>query len=476
MLSEKEEQQIEKERPTKDPMDNMEYKNFMKKDYEKGLISNPELCETNKNNYLYSNTDFHPFSFLTGHHKWGYDYYRKYLTSPSPTLLTKEEWTLKPDLSKAGILGGFLIDDCRGLVLVDPFIKKKFSGLLKDLFSALLTVAMGKKVSLKVKLFEPKSVLHRITDYWSLLPKLITPTYSNTMTPLERMKNIMAFAVGGLYIPTKQLKPFNPLICETFEGEFQDDIYGTKIYAEQISNYPTVSRFYAINSELKLHGYVDLSVKTESFGTKCNFNTKGHVNLEYIKLGEKITYIFPTIKMLKLTSEEGRSSYWQNCLVIIDLKNNLKGVVRLGKNPKVIHEVEGYIIEFPFPKDYKLDYNTEQNFGNNYKITDQTYKVLATCSGSWLEKLTFDDKKYWDIDRDIPSWIRPVDYPLPSDGRYREDIIWLYRAFYTFKDENERLMYEGLAQNWKLMVEKLQREEREMKARKNSKRRFFGWI
>lgn len=457
--------------------ENIEYKKFMKLDYEKGLIANPELCEKFTNNFIYSNTDFHPFSFLTGHHKWGYDYYRKFLTSPAPTLLTKEEWIMKPDLSKEGILGDFLIDDSRGLVLIDPFIKKKFSGLLKDLLSALLTIAMGKKVSLKVKLFEPKSVLQRVTDYWSLLPKLITPTYSSTMTPLERMKNIMAFAIGGLYIPTKQLKPFNPLICETFEGEFQDDEYHTKMYVEQISNYPTVSRFYGINSELKLHGYVDLSVKTEGFGTKCVFNTKGFVNLEYRNINENIKYIFPTVRMLKLTSEEGRSSFWQNCLVMVDVKNKLKGVVKLGKNPRKIHEIEGYILEYEFPENYVMEYQAEQNFGNTYKTENGPYKVLTTCSGSWLDKVYFEDKKYWDIDTDIPSWIRPVDYPLPSDGRYREDIIWLYRAFYTFKTENERLQYEGLAQNWKLMVEKLQREEREMKARQKIKRRrLFGWI
>ena len=93
------------------------------------------------------------------------------------------------------------------------------------------------------------------------------------------------------------------------------------------------------------------------------------------------------------------------------------------------------------------------------------------------DKFYFEDKKYWDIDTMEPNWIRPIDYPLPSDGRYREDIIWLYRAFYCYHDEAQRMMYEGLAQNWKLMVEKLQREEREMKARKKAKRRgFFGWI
>ena len=85
--------------------------------------------------------------------------------------------------------------------------------------------------------------------------------------------------------------------------------------------------------------------------------------------------------------------------------------------------------------------------------------------------MKFGDKVYWDIDKIIPNWIRPVDNPIPSDGRYREDSIWLFRSFYLSSDDEEAQLYENLGQEWKLMVEKLQREEREMKARKNKKKK-----
>ena len=61
-----------------------------------------------------------------------------------------------------------------------------------------------------------------------------------------------------------------------------------------------------------------------------------------------------------------------------------------------------------------------------------------------------------------------------------EKISYGYIArFILRKNEEERVMYENLAQNWKLMIEKLQREERELKARRNAKPRrkyLFGWI
>jgi hypothetical protein len=454
--------------------------NFFIKAYERGSVPDAEFTEKDNNPYAFSKTQFHPFSYLLGQKRTGFDYYNPTtLTSPSPTMIPVDDWLKEPDLTKDSVLKGLELDNSRGLILVDKEITKKFSGLVRELLAQLLSVAMGKKVSLKVRLFEPQSFLQRMTNYWAFFPRFITPSYDAKMSAIERMKHAMAFGVSGLYVPTQQLKPFNPLISETFEGEFLNDKYNTKIYLEQISNYPTVSRFYAINPEMKMHGYLDIAVHTEGLGTKMSFLTKGEVNLEYLQLGEKITYIFPTVRMLKITSEEGRSTYWYNSMVFIDIKNKLKGIIRLGYNWNCIQEIEGFIIEFDYPENYKLDYYKEQTFGNKFNGNDQRYKIIAKCKGSWVSHLQFedDDKKIWDIDVDVPSWIKPVRDPIPSDGRYREDLMWLYRSFHYAKNEEERLKYEAYAQDFKLTLEKLQREERAMKLKAQpKKKRFFGLI
>ena len=289
------------------------------------------------------------------------------------------------------------------------------------------------------------------------------------MNPIERMKYIMTLAISGLYLTTNQLKPFNPLICETFEGEFQDDSYHTKVYCEQTSNYPTISRFYLVNSEIKLHGYVDLSTKVEKFGMNLSLLTKGYVNVEYTKFDEFITYIFPTVKMLNVITQSGRSCYYKDNLIFVDKKNKLKGIIQLGIDYYHITNFKGYIMEMEYEENYTINYDKEQYWG--YYFKPDKYRILERCEGSWLKEIKFGDKVYWDIDKDIPNWIRPVDNPLPSDGRYREDLIWLFRSFYLSNDQEETQKYEDLAQCWKLMVEKLQREEREMKARKNKKKK-----
>ena len=173
-------------------------------------------------------------------------------------------------------------------------------------------------------------------------------------------------------------------------------------------------------------------------------------------------------------AKDDRSAHYVGVMIFYDLKNNLRAFVQFAKNSKHISEISGYIFKYNFPKNYKFDFDKEyEMFGkldlNNFKKNNIFSKkdVLSVISGSWLDKLYFDNEKFWDIDNDIPIYIRPVLNCLPSDSRFREDLIWLYRSFYKSKNEEERLYYEKLAQNWKLMIEKVQREERTEKAKLN---------
>ena len=161
-------------------------------------------------------------------------------------------------------------------------------------------------------------------------------------------------------------------------------------------------------------------------------------------------------------------------MIFYDLKNNLRAFVQFAKDEDHISDINGYIFKYKFPSDYKFNFDKEyEMFGklelNNFKKNKIFSKndILSKISGSWLKKLYFNNKIYWDIDKDLPTYIRPCLNCLPSDSRFREDLIWLYRSFYKSKNEEERLYYEKLAQYWKLMIEKVQREERTEKAKLN---------
>ena len=453
---------------------------IMEKTYEKGLISlrRSEIINENdiNNPFIYSYLDWHPFSFCTGHRKWGYENGK--LKSPSPTFLDNEEWCKRKILKKKEILKGILIKDDVGLLLVDPKICDKFTGMLSDLIKQILKVVLGHKISLNVKLFEPSSLSQTLLNYFSFIPKFILPASNPYLNPLDRMKYVISLGISGLYINAKQLKPFNPLISETFQGYFDLDNLNEEnkieVFSEQISNYPTLTRYYITNNNFKMYGYFDLSLETQSFGNKIICFTKGLNTVDFFKINEKINFSIPSSKIINAIAKDDRSAHYVGVMIFYDLKNNLRAFIQFANDTKHISDIQGVIFRYNFPNDYKFSFDDEYKMFSkidlNKKKKNNIFSeddILSTISGSWLGKLYFDNNQYWDIDEDIPTYIRPVLNCLPSDSRFREDLIWLYRSFYISKNEEERLYYENLAQNWKLMIEKVQREERTEKAKLN---------
>lgn len=94
-------------------------------------------------------------------------------------------------------------------------------------------------ISLPVRIFETRSALERCGDLWTCGPKYL-PLAGKTNDPVERLKFIMCFMIGSMYIVTRQKKPFNPILGETFQAYWPD---GTLIYMEHISHHPPISSF-----------------------------------------------------------------------------------------------------------------------------------------------------------------------------------------------------------------------------------------
>lgn len=67
---------------------------------------------------------------------------------------------------------------------------------------------------------------------------------ANAKDPLERMKCISAFLLGGLHVmPTKcrSKAPLNPVLGETYQAQKKD---GCKIFLEQTSHHPPIASFF----------------------------------------------------------------------------------------------------------------------------------------------------------------------------------------------------------------------------------------
>ena len=78
------------------------------------------------------------------------------------------------------------------------------------------------KISLPVCLFEARSFLERITTNWDYLDLLMAA--SNCADPADRMKHVVAFAIGGLCRQVSFHKPFNPILGCAPVGPFEFEI------------------------------------------------------------------------------------------------------------------------------------------------------------------------------------------------------------------------------------------------------------
>lgn len=74
---------------------------------------------------------------------------------------------------------------------------------------------------------------------------------------------------------TAQLKPFNPILGETFQGK----INGLPIYLEQISHHPPISTFLLYGKEYKMVGQYEAHASLHA--NSCTASLLGAPYLKY---------------------------------------------------------------------------------------------------------------------------------------------------------------------------------------------------
>lgn len=428
---------------------------------------------------IYSNSNLHPLSFSLGQYKFCFKS-RNEVKYPTPKLLCYEDFEQCPkQLIYPNVVEGNKLDDHKGIIATDPYLLKRFSGIVKDMIGQILRrLVGGPPVSLSVRIFEPKSTLHRNIEAWSYAPIYLNKASQSNISPIERVKLVTTFVVSGLVLTCKQLKPFNPLIGETFEGEFYD---GTKVYGEHIGHYPTLSRYLIIgkNNDFKLHCCFDLDAITSSFGGEITIVQKGNITIEFPKINEKIVYRMPLMKLENCRSEEERNCYVYDFLELYDIKNEIKSMISFAHNSKkklnfigaiVSHKVDVKLVGSE--KEKKVTSKYLENF-NKYIDSEDKAKYLtknklsapiSVITGDFTEFIKFDSDKYWDLKADEGHYAYPCRNVLPSDTRYREDLIWLYYALHYSRNKAEYDLFMKYSQGWKSETEYIQRKEREIRA------------
>jgi hypothetical protein len=388
---------------------------------------------------IYSHTlGLGPYSFITFDYK-----YRP--TSPPPTYLNNEELYKLTTRTKNDNLKGFIIPKEGGLMCVDKDILKKQSGIIATMIGQLISTMCLSKISMPVRIFEARTTLERIADLWRCAPIYLSEA-AKSEDKVERMKKVIAFTFSSLYTSMKQLKPFNPLIGETLEATLAD---GTEILLEHTSHHPPISNFIVEgpNDSYRMYGHHEYRghVSTNGLGSE-----EYGPNMIEFKDGGKIEYWYPKFKIHGLLMGD-RTAYISEEMVFEDKENKLKAVLVFNYGKKKgffssrkkgtkIDDVEGVI--------YKVKPNANAKHHTKLKDLKNIEKKLCSITGSWLGSLRFDEKSYWSIDEvELPA-LKFKENPLPTDWRYREDLIWLRRGNIE------------IAQEWKLRLEIEQRRDR----------------
>jgi hypothetical protein len=385
------------------------------------------------------------------------------LTAPIPINLPYENLIPK---FKDDIFSDFIIKDEEGVFIKNKEITEKQNEKLKEIISQNTKETLKydlSSLSLPISFFEPRTILERISDLFSFAP-LILKKAGAINDKLETLKQVICFSLSSLYRILQQLKPFNPVLGETYQCFWED---GTKMYLEHTCHTPPISHFYLKSSSnlYTVSGYFDMEMggimKTMLTNT-MQIIPKGKITVYLTETKQTISYQFPKITMGGALWGE-RYCYFSDHMKFEDRDNNLKCVIAFANGRK---ELKGKRIHDIYGRIFKYDYIANQDYPDEPFYTDTmpshpfplyNKDIVSEITGSWLEDIKFDNKIYFNIKNSSPPQIYPTKKVLNSDSRYREDKQWLQLSWDT---KEKAKLYEEYAQAWKLALEAQQRFER----------------
>lgn len=291
--------------------------------------------------------------------------------------------------------------------------------LIRSLGKNLLAAKNLTAVTLPVVVFEPRSYLQRLCDSWWSAPIFLKKA-AEMEDPVERFKLVITFVMCGFHNTCQQLKPFNPILGETYQARYED---GTTIYCEQSSHHPPVTNWqvFGPKNEFHVYGYGEW---TAGFRGNTVIGHQKGPNYVAFNDGTVISYSLPAMHVSGIIMGD-RVIEYVGSIEFRDEKNNLSCDIVF--NPKEAKDggYFGFWSKQLIPSDHFKGtiVKTKESLSESKRSKKVDVEPLCIVQGSWLGCIEFDEKQYWDYRDDLKIYESiPVAEPLPSDCRYREDI------------------------------------------------------
>jgi hypothetical protein len=238
------------------------------------------------------------------------------------------------------------------------------------MISDMLKCLTKEKVQLPIHYNEPLSMLQKQCEkfmYAKLLDKAAT-----TEDPYLKLAYISGFILSEVNCNINRiLKPFNPILGETFE--FIDNDLKYRFFSEQVSHNPPISAFICESDNYVFFGDTRSKSKFNLFKGNMEFNFLNKYNFIIKSTNEHFVFNKPTAFMRGLVF--GNLHYDFKGLVNINNITNNKASATLeffeeGKKQKTPGYVEGKILD----ENKEIKYLIKGTWDSNLYITDKDGK------------------------------------------------------------------------------------------------------
>jgi len=405
-----------------------------------------------------------PWSFVD----WRQDFDPK---CAPPTYLPYKEVNSPLPTEKEDIFEKFEFCEKGGLRWTDEEAMERQKGVLKDVvkeFAKNFIRGLGiSHMSLPVRMFEPRSTIQRVADYFCFAP-IFLKRASKCTDKLERFKNVISYFIAGMQVWTGQLKPFNPILGETLQSTLPD---GSNVYWEHISHHPPITAYSIEDVD---HDYIFWGAAEFTANLGTNSMRAGQEGNCYIKFtdGQVIKTVAPHYT-LGGTVMGDRTINADGFFLFEDEANQIKAVIIFNPIMKAggifssntyagkTDDFRGLIYKPKAKKKKDKKKDKDKKFSKYKHMEEDAEEIYSEIEGSWLRELIIDGEEYWNINnpelrpqRHIPNTIA-----LPSDWRFREDLIYLFRNNMKMADK------------WKVRLEVQQRLDRKHRKEADKKRK-----
>jgi len=357
-------------------------------------------------------------------------------------------------------------EEAGGIVLTDQDLltrqRNVLSYLIKSMGANLLKGKSVMNVSLPVNIFCTESLLQRMCKMFGYAPEFLNKAAEAT-SPIERVKQVCAFAVSMIHLSIEQKKPFNPILGETLQGYIGD----WPVYAEQTSHHPPVGSFQYYGPGYVLEGSHEFVASTSTNSISARQRGFAWVRFED---GGKVYFSLPTAVIGGIMF--GKRTLNQNgVLTVVDLSNCLLAELLFNPDRKnaivsifarqatLTDTIRGSIVQiYPShpvydPKRFKALF--QDGLSPLKARPEDVGEVLEEVEGCWLTHLKIGGQELWNMETYRPWTLTEPEEMLPSDSSLRTDLKKL-------AEEDEEA-----AQTEKEKLEVLQRHDRSLRAHKH---------